>query len=96
MALFDAVINNADRKGGHLLPMPDGHVYGVDHGVCFHAEDKLRTLLWGWRGRPLDDEEIDVAVRAAGAGRGAARGPAAASSSSRTRSAPSPSGWTGC
>jgi hypothetical protein len=60
MALLDAVINNADRKGGHLLPLPDGHVYGVDHGVCFHAEDKLRTLLWGWRGQPLADEEIEV------------------------------------
>jgi len=54
IAVFDAAVNNADRKGGHLLPLPDGHVYGVDHGVCFHAEDKLRTLLWGWRGQPLD------------------------------------------
>ncbi|MHB8452672.1 MAG: SCO1664 family protein [Mycobacteriales bacterium] len=50
IALFDAVVNNADRKGGHLLPTPDGQVFGVDHGVCFHEEDKLRTLLWGWRG----------------------------------------------
>src|SRR3712207_9548611 len=49
----DAVVNNADRKGGHLLPTPDGHVYGVDHGVCFSSEDKLRTLLWQWRGLPL-------------------------------------------
>jgi uncharacterized repeat protein (TIGR03843 family) len=57
MALFDAVINNADRKGGHLLPTPEGHVYGVDHGVSFHAEDKLRTLLWNWRGRQLSDSE---------------------------------------
>ncbi len=53
MALLDAVINNADRKGGHLLPMPDGHVFGVDHGVCFAEEPKLRTLLWGWRGQRL-------------------------------------------
>ena len=44
MAVFDAVVNNADRKGGHLLPTVDGHVYGVDHGVCFSTEDKLRTL----------------------------------------------------
>ncbi|HEX3708027.1 MAG TPA: SCO1664 family protein [Mycobacteriales bacterium] len=60
MAVFDAVINNADRKGGHLLPVPDGHVYGVDHGVCFSVEDKLRTLLWGWRGEPLTEEALDV------------------------------------
>ena len=60
MAVFDVVINNADRKGGHLLPVPSGHVYGVDHGVCFSAEDKLRTLLWGWRGEPLTEEALDV------------------------------------
>jgi hypothetical protein len=59
MALFDAVINNADRKGGHLLPVPGGHVYGVDHGLCFHQEDKLRTLLWAWRGSRLDAGERD-------------------------------------
>jgi hypothetical protein len=58
MALFDAVINNADRKGGHLLPTADGHVYGVDHGVSFSADPKLRTILWGWRGQPLDEAEL--------------------------------------
>jgi uncharacterized repeat protein (TIGR03843 family) len=50
IAVFDAVINNADRKGGHLLPLADGRVYGVDHGVTFHVEDKLRTVLWQWAG----------------------------------------------
>lgn len=60
MALFDAVVNNADRKGGHLLPVPGGHVYGVDHGVTFHEEDKLRTVLWGWRGRRFVAEEVAV------------------------------------
>ena len=60
MAVFDAVVNNADRKGGHLLPTSDGHIFGVDHGVCFSTDDKLRTLLWQWRGRALDDEHIDV------------------------------------
>lgn len=50
IAIFDAVINNADRKGGHLLPLTDGRVYGVDHGVSFHVEDKLRTVLWQWAG----------------------------------------------
>jgi uncharacterized repeat protein (TIGR03843 family) len=57
MAVFDAVVNNADRKGGHVLAMTDGHRYGVDHGVCFHAEPKLRTVLWGWATLPLHDEE---------------------------------------
>jgi hypothetical protein len=60
MAVFDAVVNNADRKGGHLLPVPGGHVYGVDHGICFSTDDKLRTLLWTWRGKALTDEAIDV------------------------------------
>jgi uncharacterized repeat protein (TIGR03843 family) len=57
MALFDIVVNNTDRKGGHVLAMADGHRYGVDHGVCFHVDDKLRTVLWGWHGEPLADEE---------------------------------------
>jgi uncharacterized repeat protein (TIGR03843 family) len=53
MAVFDAVVNNADRKGGHVLTAADDRVYGVDHGVCFHVEDKLRTVLWGWAEEPL-------------------------------------------
>jgi uncharacterized repeat protein (TIGR03843 family) len=63
MAVLDAVINNADRKGGHLLARPDGRVQGVDHGVCFSAQDKLRTLLWQWRGCPLGEESMDVLSR---------------------------------
>jgi uncharacterized repeat protein (TIGR03843 family) len=58
MAVFDAVINNADRKGGHMLPVASGHIYGVDHGVCFSPDPKLRTILWGWRGRRFDADEI--------------------------------------
>ncbi|WP_156374206.1 SCO1664 family protein [Cellulomonas sp. Leaf334] len=58
MAVFDVVVNNADRKGGHILPTAEGHRYGVDHGVSFHVEHKLRTVLWGWRGEPLDVAEI--------------------------------------
>jgi len=58
MAVFDLITNNTDRKGGHVLPMPSGHRYGVDHGVCFHSEDKLRTVLWGWAGQPLAAEEL--------------------------------------
>jgi hypothetical protein len=60
IAVFDAVINNADRKGGHLLPTRAGHIYGVDHGVSFHAEPKLRTLLWQWSGRPLRTNASDT------------------------------------
>ncbi|WSR88472.1 SCO1664 family protein [Streptomyces erythrochromogenes] len=56
LSVLDAVINNGDRKGGHLLPAPDGRIYGIDHGVTFHTEDKLRTLLWGWAGEPLPGE----------------------------------------
>lgn len=63
IAVFDAVINNADRKGGHLLPVPGGHVYGVDHGVSFHVEDKLRTVLWQWAGARLPDEACAVLRR---------------------------------
>jgi uncharacterized repeat protein (TIGR03843 family) len=57
IALFDAVVNNADRKGGHLLPLADGTILGIDHGLTFHAEDKLRTLLWGFADRGLEPEE---------------------------------------
>ncbi|PKK14137.1 SCO1664 family protein [Thermomonospora sp. CIF 1] len=67
MAVFDAVINNADRKIGHLLPpgeqsrggLPEGHVYGCDHGVCFSVDYKLRTVLWQWRGKPLTAEAVE-------------------------------------
>ncbi|AJE86611.1 MULTISPECIES: SCO1664 family protein [Streptomyces] len=56
LAVFDAVINNSDRKGGHLLPGAGERLYGIDHGVTFHVDDKLRTLLWGWAGEPLTEE----------------------------------------
>ena len=66
-ALLDALTNNADRKGGHILPTATGDLHGCDHGICFAVEPKLRTVLWGWKGDPLDDgEAADVArVRAA-------------------------------
>jgi hypothetical protein len=63
MAVFDAVINNADRKIGHLLPRPDGHLYGCDHGVCFAEEYKLRTVLWQWRGDPLTQDAVQALER---------------------------------
>ncbi|MBB5916493.1 putative repeat protein (TIGR03843 family) [Nocardia transvalensis] len=56
MAVLDVLLNNADRKGGHALEGVDGAVYGVDHGICLHAEPKLRTVLWGWAGEPIEDE----------------------------------------
>ncbi|MEW2163169.1 SCO1664 family protein [Streptomyces sp. NPDC007084] len=67
LAVLDAVINNADRKGGHLLPAAGGRLYGIDHGVTFNADNKLRTLLWGWAGEPLTAEALEVlaALRAA-------------------------------
>ena len=58
MALFDAVVNNTDRKIGHLLPVSSEKVFGCDHGVTFHEEDKLRTVLWQWADKPLTDTEI--------------------------------------
>lgn len=57
MAVFDVVVNNADRKGGHVLPDESGTLYGCDHGVTLHQEHKLRTVLWGWAGEPLGDDE---------------------------------------
>ena len=63
MAVFDVLINNADRKGGHVLRGVDGGIYGVDHGLCLHVEDKLRTVLWGWAGKPLDDNTLDTVAK---------------------------------
>ncbi|WP_199731935.1 SCO1664 family protein [Cellulomonas triticagri] len=57
MAVLDVLLNNADRKGGHVLPLADGHRAGVDHGVTFHVEPRLRTVLWGWLGEPLTADE---------------------------------------
>ena len=59
MAVFDVITNNADRKGGHVLEMTDGHRYGVDHGLTFHHEPKLRTVLWGWHGYALEAEHLN-------------------------------------
>lgn len=89
MALFDAVVNNTDRKGSHILPVrraaaaeggtpprrragdgappasssPDDpaiHLFGVDHGVCFSEDPKLRTVLWAWRSTPIAETDLDV------------------------------------
>ncbi len=57
LAVFDVLVNNADRKGGHILAS-EGQVFGVDHGVSFHVENKLRTVLWGWTGKPIPAESL--------------------------------------
>jgi uncharacterized repeat protein (TIGR03843 family) len=63
IAAFDAVVNNADRKGGHLLPTRSGHIYGVDHGVTFNVDPKLRTVLWQWAGDSLTEEAVEMLNR---------------------------------
>ncbi len=50
MAVFDLLVNNADRKGGHVLLDPSGHIWGIDNGLCFHEEQKLRTVIWDYAG----------------------------------------------
>ena len=58
VAVLDLVMNNADRKGGHVLERQDGHRHGIDHGLTMHVDPKLRTVLWGWVGEPFVDEEV--------------------------------------
>lgn len=67
MAVFDVITNNADRKGGHVLEMPDGHRFGVDHGLTLHEEHKLRTVLWGWVDEELLPDERAGVERVLGA-----------------------------
>lgn len=56
MCAFDFIANNADRKGGHCLLAEDGHIWGIDHGLCFHTEYKLRTVIWDWADEPVAPE----------------------------------------
>jgi uncharacterized repeat protein (TIGR03843 family) len=58
-AAFDVVINNADRKAGHILEDGEGRLWGVDHGISFHTQEKLRTVIWDLAQRPLDDPSVD-------------------------------------
>lgn len=70
LSIFDVIVNNADRKGAHILHAPadpavgddpeDGLILGVDHGLTFHLEDKLRTVLWGWAGDQLTEQELSL------------------------------------
>ncbi len=58
-AVFDVVVNNADRKGGHCLQeLATGHVYGIDHGLTFHAAPKLRTVIWDFAGTAVPAELV--------------------------------------
>ncbi len=59
VAVFDVIVNNADRKGGHVLTDLDGRTWAIDHGVTFSADDKLRTVLWGWAGEPVPSAVLD-------------------------------------
>lgn len=67
MCVFDLVVNNADRKGGHILPLANGTLRGVDHGICFAVEPKLRTVLWAWRDEAFEESEVNVLRHLAGA-----------------------------
>ena len=96
MAAFDVVVNNADRKGGHVLAGIDGNVYGVDHGLCLHIEDKLRTVLWGWVGQPLPADVVEPLEQLRAELDGGLCDDAAASTSPGGRRARCPRGWTAC
>lgn len=60
VAAFDCLINNADRKSGHCLKGNDGRLWSIDHGICFHEEDKLRTVLWDFVGQPFPPDITDA------------------------------------
>lgn len=60
MALFDLIINNGDRKFGHILPVTLHQIHGCDHGVAFHVENRLRTVLWQWAGQEFLESEIEL------------------------------------
>lgn len=59
IAAFDIITNNADRKGGHILRDRDGHMWGIDHGITFHVEPKLRTVIWEYAGQPIPEPLVE-------------------------------------
>jgi uncharacterized repeat protein (TIGR03843 family) len=63
VALFDVLANNTDRKSGHVLVGDDGHVWGIDHGLCFATEFKLRTVIWEFGGEPVPEHLLAAAAR---------------------------------
>jgi hypothetical protein len=65
IAVFDLITNNADRKAGHIFAGRDGSIWGIDHGLCFHVEPKLRTVLWDYVGEPIPEPELASVERLA-------------------------------
>lgn len=65
MCAFDAIANNADRKGGHCLLDSEGRIWGIDHGLCFHTQYKLRSVIWDWASEPIDEALLADVERAA-------------------------------
>jgi uncharacterized repeat protein (TIGR03843 family) len=63
ICLFDIIANNADRKGGHCLLDEHGHVWAIDNGLCFHEQDKLRSVIWDWAGEPIPPTLADEVAR---------------------------------
>jgi hypothetical protein len=59
IAAFDLIANNADRKGGHILKDQQGRLWGIDHGITFHVEPKLRTVIWEYAGQPIPQTLLD-------------------------------------
>jgi uncharacterized repeat protein (TIGR03843 family) len=60
IAAFDVLANNADRKGGHCLLDPSGRLWGIDHGLTFHEDYKLRTVIWDFQGQPIQPEDVNA------------------------------------
>ncbi len=67
VAMFDLIANNTDRKSGHVLIDTDDHIWGIDHGLCFAADFKLRTVVWEFGGETIPDDLVARAARLAGA-----------------------------
>ena len=68
MATFDALANNADRKSGHCLIDDRGRVWGIDHGLCFHVQPKLRTVIWDFAAEPVEEDDLAAVDRLARSG----------------------------
>ena len=66
VVLFDLLVNNADRKGGHVFFDESLKLWAIDHGLCFHVEDKLRTVIWDFAGRPIPEELLSPLSRTLG------------------------------
>lgn len=64
MCVFDVIANNADRKGGHCLLDEQGRIWGIDHGLCFHPQYKLRSVIWDWVGEPIGEQLLEDVKRA--------------------------------